>query len=445
MNNKLIEAVKNAGVVGAGGAGFPTHIKLTASNVDTYIVNGAECDPLLRIDQQILACFPEKVVRGLQLGMEATGASRGIIAIKKKYTKAIKVIQKVISEDNRLEIFQLDDSYPAGDEFVLVYEILDKLIPERGLPLQVGALVNNVVTIVNIAEAYDGKPVTSKYVTVTGIVQNPQTINVPIGTSIETVIEAAGGVIEKPFKIIEGGPMMGFVVSPLTPVRKTTSGIIVLPEDHYLIRLKDQTMAMKVVITKAACIRCQLCTEVCPRYLLGHDIYPDKVMRAVAFGHKEKHGHLTSSFLCVDCAVCTIYGCPMGLDPCKVMGEVAQQLTQEGLSNPHKRTTLQIHPEREYRKIPMKRLISRLRLTDYDQPAPISLKKELKPKMVKIPLKQHIGDPAVPIVSIGDRVSKGDLIGKIPDGSSVGATIHASISGIVEQITEEIIIKSKKN
>lgn len=444
MSVNLSELVKKAGVVGAGGAGFPTHVKFVAKKIDTFIVNGAECEPLLRLDQQLMVHFTDKMIRGLQLGMQATGATQGIIGIKKKHSKAIKIVERAIASDNRLKIHLLDDFYPAGDEFVLVYEATQRIIPEAGLPLMVGVVVNNVGTLINVADAYDGKPVVSKFVTITGAVNNPKTINVPIGTSFAELIEHAGGTTIDNYKIISGGPMMGSVIvkpPEQEVVTKTSSGIIVLPKDHYLIRMKTQETSAKVVVTKAACIRCQLCTEVCPRYLLGHELTPDKVMRAIAFGGKPNNEHLTNAFLCVQCGACTYYGCPMGLDPCKMMKEVTQQLRTEGLENTHRKLTVKTHIERELRKLPVKRLIARLNLIDYDVSAPMELESK-QTKIVRIPLKQHIGSPAIPTVEIGDEVKVGDLIGKIPDGM-LGANIHASISGVIEEVTNEIIIKKR--
>ena len=441
MGVDLVDIVKNAGVVGAGGAGFPTHIKISAK-VNTYIANGAECEPLLDVDQQLMIKFPEKVIKGLKAGMEATGAKKGIVAIKKKFKDSIISIKKAIKDDENIELFLLDDFYPAGDEFVLVHDILRKSVPEGGIPLDIGVVVNNIGTLVNIADALEGKPVISRYVTISGAVQKPQTIEFPIGTSIKTAIKVAGGASVEIFKVIVGGPIMGEVISDLEkPITKTSSGIIVLPADHFLISLKSQMISLKVVISNAACIKCELCTVVCPRYLLGHALYPDRIMRAVSFGGEPKPSELTGSFLCVFCGACTYYGCPMGLDPAKIVYEVRSQLLNEGMKNPHRRKELEIHPEREIRRLPTKRLIYRLGLFDYDQKSPIHTP-SLEIKRVRIPLKQHIGIQAIPTVKVGDDVSEGDVIGRIPE-NSLGAMVHASISGTVTQIQDEITIERK--
>ncbi|MHA2245591.1 MAG: 4Fe-4S dicluster domain-containing protein [Candidatus Hodarchaeales archaeon] len=441
MGIDLAEQVKNAGVVGAGGAGFPTHVKISAK-VNTFIANGAECEPLLCVDQHLMALFPEKVVKGLKIGMEATRAKKGIIAVKKKFTKSIKSIKRVIKDDQSIDLFLLEDYYPAGDEFVLVYDILHKSVPEGGIPLDIGVVVNNVGTLINIAEAIEGKPVISRYVTIAGDVKKPQTVNLPIGTPIKTAIKISGGVSVDFYKVIVGGPIMGEVIHDLSkPITKTTSGIIVLPADHYLINMKDQMISRKVVISNAACIKCELCTIVCPRYLLGHELYPDRIMRVISFGGEPKTSELTGSHLCVFCGACTYYGCPMGLDPAKLVFEVKNQLMKEGMKNPHRRKELEKHPERELRRLPTKRIISRLGLTEYDHKSPMIMD-SLEVKRVRIPLKQHIGIQAIPTVKIGDKVSEGDVIGSIPE-DSLGAMVHASINGTVRKIQDEIVIERK--
>ncbi len=442
MSIDLVEMVRNAGIVGAGGAGFPTHIKISAK-VNTYIANGAECEPLLSVDQQLMALFPEKVVKGLKIGMEATGAKKGIIALKKKFIPSVKAIREVLSQEKNIELYLLEDYYPAGDEFVLIQDILQKSVPEGGIPLDIGVVVNNIGTLINMAEATEGKPVTSRYVTISGAVKKPQTINFPIGTLIETAIKLAGGPSVDAYKVIVGGPIMGEILHDLrSPITKTTSGIIVLPADHYLISMKAQMMPRKVVISSAACIKCELCTVVCPRHLLGHDLYPDRIMRVVSFGGEVKTSDLTGSFLCVFCGACTYYGCPMGLDPAKIIWEIKNQLITEGMKNPHRRKELEIHPEREIRRLPTKRLVSRLGLTDYDHlKSPITTP-ILEIKYARIPLKQHIGIQAIPTVKIGDKVSEGDVIGRIPE-NSLGAMVHASIDGIITKIQDEIIIENK--
>jgi len=163
MAEQIIQKVKDAGVVGAGGAGFPTHVKI-AAQVDTVIANGAECDPLLRCDQQLMAAHAPEVIEGLRLVMQASGAERGVIALKREYTSAVAALQSNIqypisnTQGANISLHLLENHYPAGDEFVLVYEVTGRLVPEDGLPLHVGCIVQNVGTLFNIAMAQRGYP-----------------------------------------------------------------------------------------------------------------------------------------------------------------------------------------------------------------------------------------------------------------------------------------------
>ncbi len=233
-SEEIVQRVQAAGVVGAGGAGFPTHVKLAAKNVDTIIANGAECEPMLRCDQQLMAAHPELVIRGMRLVMQAVGANRGLIAVKEHYAEAVAALQAELdrqkdSEDARawpVSLYLIEKSvYPAGDEFCLVYEVTGRLIPEAGLPLNVGCVVQNVGTLANIAQAVDrGTPVTHRYVTVNGEVKSPRTVNAPLGMSFDKVIELAGGYTldDSELKVVVGGPMTGHIVTDLKATQSQT-------------------------------------------------------------------------------------------------------------------------------------------------------------------------------------------------------------------------------
>ncbi|MDI6641403.1 MAG: SLBB domain-containing protein [Elusimicrobiota bacterium] len=437
----IVELVKSAGVVGAGGGGFPTHVKLQ-SKVDTVIANGAECEPLLRCDQQMMSIYAQKIIRGLKIAMESTGASKGIIALKEKYHNAAQSLKKTIEHLNSktIELFFLDNFYPAGDEFVLVYEVTKRILPEGGLPLQVGVVVDNVVTLMNVADAIDGKPVTERPLTVCGAVKNPLTRFFPVGTEIKKVIEFAGGSTVPEYEIIDGGPMMGNVVKENDVVTKKTSGILVLPSDHRVGVGKKCNLSFILKQLKSACEQCQDCTEICPRYLLGHNFQAHKIQRAVgSFGLTEDEViSLTNAFLCSECGLCE-WVCPMMLLPRRINQEVKKQLIKRGVKNPHKNTPSKLHEMRHYRSVPLEHILSRLDLLTYDKPAPFT-DRSIEISEVKIPLLQHTGLPAIPIVKVGDKVKKGDLIGKIPEGQ-LGANIHASIDGVVTKVNEYIKIK----
>src|SRR5450432_4521505 len=187
----LSETLREYGVVGAGGAGFPTYVKAQAQ-VEFVIANGAECEPLIHKDAELMRHFPDGILAGMTTMMDAVGATTGKFGIKTKNTEALEALKHSLKTD-RIEFVMLGDFYPSGDEYDLVYTTTGRLIPPAGIPLQVGCVVNNVETLVNIAAAADGRPVIEKTLSVCGAVKNPKSFWVPIGTSFRDLLELAGG------------------------------------------------------------------------------------------------------------------------------------------------------------------------------------------------------------------------------------------------------------
>ncbi len=468
MTEQIVEKVKDAGVVGAGGAGFPTHVKI-AAQVDTVIANGAECDPLLRCDQQLMAACAPQIVEGLRLVMQASGAVRAVVALKREYTSAVAALQQAVGappsspptlrrgsgqalggkEGGNISLHLLESHYPAGDEFVLVYEVTGRLVPETGLPLHVGCIVQNVGTLFNIAMAQRGIAVTHRLLTVTGAVNEPKTLNLPIGTSIGEAVAWAGGIkiprwttrTEEDYAVVVGGPMMGKLAQDLSePVTKTTTGLIVLPKNNVVVRYLGRPLGSWVKRGRSTCDQCRDCTDLCPRYLLGHNLEPHKVMRSINYGLTEPTAIVTAAVLCCECRLCEAYACPLELSPMAYYKEIKRQLAAQGWQNVvHKRSDLTPHPMREYRRVPMERLVAKLGLSEYQECTCPLDDREYRPRRVTIPLKQHTGAPSQPVVQIGDTVQRGDLIAQIPEGK-LGANVHASISGRVEAVTGEHIV-----
>ena len=372
MRDEIVAAVKGAGVVGAGGAGFPTHIKIDAK-VDIVIANGAECEPLLRAHQLIMASESTKVVLGLKTVMLATGARRGYIGLKHKYKDAVTQLQIAIKAigGQDIELFFLPDIYPAGDEHVLVHEVTGRIVPEGGIPLHVGIVVANVETLINIANALEGTPVTDKYVTIGGAVGKPVTLKVPIGMKIEELITLAGGPLVKPYAVIDGGPMMGKLIAADAPVTKTTGGILVLPMDHSLVTQRNTTWQMIVNRAKAVCCNCLACSEACPRNLLGHSLEPHRIMQAIGHGKPDSEV-LSQALLCSECGACDTFACTMGLSPRRVNSELKKQFAKAGIKNTHHNKPEAVRSHRGYHLIPTKRLTARLGLSQYDVKAPLS-------------------------------------------------------------------------
>jgi Na+-translocating ferredoxin:NAD+ oxidoreductase RnfC subunit len=441
MENKLLEAVKSAGIVGAGGAGFPTHVKLNA-RAEYIVVNGAECEPLLRVDQQLMALKTKEILEALNRIVKETGAKKGIMALKGKYKRALESLDKHISEYGNLEIFKLGNFYPAGDEQVTVYEVLKRIVPEGGIPLGVDVIVINVETLLNVYNALNGGAVTEKYLTITGAVKNPITVKVPIGITIAQAIELAGGPLVKEFKVIDGGPMMGKIIDDIEgPVTKTTKGLILLPSDHPLLRSKDKSIESMLKEARTACCHCSLCTEVCPRNLLGHKLYPHKIMRTAGYGSTcDINTSITEAFLCCECRLCE-QACIMGLQPWKLNSLLKSQMGQRGIKNDNNRKPIEANPFREYRKFPVKKLVARLGLEKYDVEAPLKEEITREFKTIKLNRRQHIGAGSELIVKVGDRVTKGQIILEAPE-NKLGANIHSSVDGRIEEIHDDYILIS---
>lgn len=436
--NKMIDLIKKAGVVGAGGAGFPTHVKLDAE-VNIIIANGAECEPLLEVDQQLMKHKSREFIQALEESRKLLSAEKAVIALKSKYKEAIISIKKIIKDYNNIEIFELENFYPAGDEQQIVYEVTGRIIPEGGIPLMVNAVVINIETLVNIYKALNGLSLTQKYLTITGEVSNPQTLKVPLGTPIKKLIELAGGPTISDYRLIDGGPMMGKIVSENDVVTKTTKGILVLPADHKIIIDRNVPIENDIRRSISVCCQCRACTDVCPRNLLGHSLEPHMIMRAVAYGIDTDQDLLTQADLCCECGSCDTWGCPMGLHPRSIIVEVKKQLAENGYRRTDNSEVESVHSMREFRKIPVKRLVSRLGIDKYDNHLPFN-DKVMKVDKIELPLQQHIGAPAEPIVESGDSVIAGDLIAEI-NTDSLGANIHAAIDGNIKIVGESIVIE----
>lgn len=429
-------AVQQAGVIGAGGGGFPTHIKLDAT-VDTIIANGSECEPLLASDKTLIKEKAYRIIQGIQLVMTATGAKTGYIAVKGHYHEAVNALQQVLPADHSIHLHLLENYYPAGDEFLTVYDVTRRVIPEGGLPFHVGVLVSNVLSLVQIADALDGKPVTERPVTIAGSVRYPQVVTVPIGTLYHDLITLAGGTLNPTDKLLDGGPMMGQpIYDTSSGIGRTTSGIIALPEDHFIINMKQLTIQQMVKKSKAACCQCFRCTDLCPRNLLGHALYPHMTMRTIDYNMSEPVEHITSAFLCSQCGVCELIACDfMQLSPRQIYSQYRRLLSAKGIKNPHHNPT-SAREELENRKIPMSTIIKKTGLTPYLTPTPYQGFRDVS--RVRVPLTRHAGSPAVSCVNIGQKVRRGEIIATSPM-EKMGAVCHASIGGKITDITNQWI------
>ena len=293
---QIVDAARNAGLVGLGGAAFPLHVKLKANPakpIDTILVNGCECEPYLTADYRLMLEHPEPVITGALLAARAVGAANVIIAIEDNKPMAIEVMQRA-ARHTGVTVAPVHTRYPMGGEKQTINAVLDRIVPTGGLPLDVGVIVSNVGTCAALARAVlRGKPLTHRIITVTGEgIEHPRNLLAPIGISYGELIEHCGGLKATAARVISGGPMMGFTLTDLTtPVTKGTSGITVLVAED--LHPGEETH----------CVRCGQCVDVCPLNLV-----PTKIAHAAR--HKAwdiaKRHHMAA---CMECGCCD-FTCP---------------------------------------------------------------------------------------------------------------------------------------
>lgn len=321
---------------------------------------------------------------------------------------------------------------------MLVNDVTDKVMPEGGLPLSVGVVVNNVITLAQVAEAVFGKPVTRRFVTVAGEVMNPCVMSVPIGATYADVVELAGGCKIKDAALIDGGPMMGKIVSDWNEgIGKTTSGVIVLPKESFVVQMKSRTIKEEMKRSRSACCQCFRCTDLCPRSNLGHDLYPHMTMRTIDYNMAEPARHITSAFLCSQCGMCEMVACDiMNLSPRRVYAEYRKLLAAKGIKSPHTRSGFKVRESLKDTKVAIPTVLKKIGLSRYA--GRLNFAGEFDVKLVRVPLFKHAGSPAVPVVRSGDKVRMCDVIAEPPSGK-LGAVCHASMHGVVTDVNERYV------
>ncbi len=433
---ELKRLMKDAGIIGAGGAGFPSYAKL-AEGADTLLINGAECEPLLYTDYIILKRELPMVLSGIKAVLDGTGISRAILAIKAHTAKRLgfKDGEKL---DTGITVKVLADVYPLGDEVSLIYEVLGRLVKPASLPITVGVIVYNVETMYNLGRAVRySEPVTMKWLTVGGDIQKPVVVRVPIGTPVEELFDRLGIEVDEDHTVIDGGPSMGKVINHVrASVSKTTKGILVLPNSTQAVASKLINERMAVARAETACCQCTRCTDLCPRALLGYPLEPHKMVRTAMQVAEAMPQMIISATLCCGCGICETIACSQGISPKAVISNYKSVLAKNGMRF-FSTQSREVTEEREYRKIPSERWMSALGVTYFDKlPGYIGELSDVE--RVAVPLVKHIGAPSIPTVRDGDTVKRGDLIAAAADGLSVPQ--HASIDGRVTVESRKIII-----
>ena len=297
---EIRDIVKEAGIVGLGGAGFPTHVKLTPKDetkIDTIIVNGAECEPYLTSDYRMMLEEPESIIKGLNIILQLFDNAKGVIGIEDNKPEAIKVMTELVKDEPRITVCPLKTKYPQGGERALIYAVTGRKINSSMLPADAGCIVDNVDTVISIYNAVaNSTPLIRRIVTVTGdAIANPQNYNVRTGTNYAELLEASGGFKSEPEKVISGGPMMGQALFNMNiPVTKTSSALTCMSKDE--VALSAPT----------ACIRCGRCVNVCPSRVV-----PQMMMQAAMRSDIDTFVKL-DGMECCECGCCA-YACPAKL------------------------------------------------------------------------------------------------------------------------------------
>lgn len=436
----LQKLVYDAGIVGAGGAGFPTHQKFS-EGIKQIVINAAECEPLMMVDHHILATHFRSSMDTLNRLIDILGAEEAIVGIKGKNMHLLdaKIVRELTG--SRIRICEIPDVYPAGDEVVLVYETTGKIIPEGSIPVMVGVLVLNSETLYNIHKAlHEQAPVTEKYVTIGGDIPKDVTVKAPVGMKIADLLDALGYIDLTDKAVINGGPMMGKLVDLENDVvTKTTKGLLVFPKTHSVIQRRLRPLSITLKQAQAACCNCTMCTDVCPRHLLGHDIAVHKILYTASHGKVVNAKSFLDSTLCCGCGVCTVVGCQQMLDPQAIAMETKRLLAKNGYRRTDNKAPAAPRPEREYRLVPSEKLIDRLGIRKFVKDTVERDYMGFRPERVYIPFSQHVGAPAEPVVEVGQTVEVGDVIAKTPP-DKLGTAMHASIRGTILEITDKWIV-----
>lgn len=432
----LREIMKEAGIVGAGGAGFPSYAKL-AEGADTLLVNGAECEPLLYTDYVLLQKEMSMVLSGIKAVLDFAKIPQGLLCVKEHTAKRL-----CLTDGTRLldKIFlkTLPDVYPMGDEISMIYQATGRVVKPGNLPITSGVIVYNVETMYNVAAAIKfSAPVTMKWLTIAGNIPEPFVVKVPVGTSVAELFHKYSITIPEDYVVIDGGPSMGNVIDPnRAVVTKTTKSLLLLPQMIPAVESKFLDGSKSIARAETACCQCTRCTDMCPRHLLGYPLEPHKMVRTAKGAASVLPEMVLTATLCCNCGLCETLACCQGISPRAVINEYKALLAKNKLRYVAKEDVFPA-PEREYRMVPSERWASVLGVAKFDKVAKY-IGEETSFTRVEIPLRQHIGAPSIPCVVDGDSVKKGDKIAESADGLSLPQ--YASIDGKVAVYENKIII-----
>lgn len=432
--------MQNAGIVGAGGAGFPSYAKL-AEGADTLVINCAECEPLMYTDYMIMRDEMSKIVEGAQIIMNATTIKHTYVSLKNYRAEKLGLTDGQILGEG-VSVKCVPGVYPMGDEINLIYESTGRIVKPGNLPITAGIIVLNGETVYNVYEAVkNNTPVIEKWVTVGGDLPERFTVRVPVGMRVSELFDKLGVNVPDTHVVIDGGPSMGRIIPHQTEVvTKTTKALLVLPKSINCVAKKQ--IAMNDMLRRAAscCCACNRCTEMCPRHLLGYPIEPHKMIRAVLSNAVVENPELIkTASLCCSCGICA-EACCQDISPKDVILSLKGILAKNKIRFVAGSEEYYPDPDRAYHMLPSKKWEDILGVRKFDKMTryisePISAGK------VEIKMSQHIGAPSTPAVNVGDTVSAGQVIANASNGLSIPQ--HASISGkVVYADNQKIVIEA---
>lgn len=429
-----------AGITGTAGAGLPFHDRLTR-RVDVVVANGVACEPLLDADRAVLQRFPDAVLNALSTVAACTDASRLMVAVRGTDAPLLSALEQVRRKHPAVQIMRVEDTYPLGESGQLTLALLGRQVPSSGHPEDVGVMVVNAHTLWQFGEALRDRPMTHRFVTVSGEVQQPQTLRVPLGVTVQELVEICGGhtlpggVADRAYVV--GGPARARIVAAETPVVATTQSVMVLPSSHPVVT--RATLPIEHMLTRAAsmCAGCRQCTDRCPAHLGGYAIVPHLLMRGLTHRLETVSEVVTGASSCIGCRLCDVV-CPGNLSPGRIYGMVAADLRARGMGALPTQPPTDPLVQGEARKVPRAHLIERLGVRAYARELP-SHDGELLVKRVLLPL------PGLdPVVREGERVERGMPVA-LPTVPGQGVRLHAPIAGRVMSIRNaqlELVVDS---
>ena len=435
----LKQLLKDNGVVGAGGAGFPSYCKL-AEGADTLLINAVECEPLLYTSYTLMQERIRDIIIGMRAVMEYANIPRGLLAVKDYRAKKLGY-----SDGQELApgvfIKYIPNVYPMGDEINLIYTATGRVVPPGQLPITRGVIVFNTETIYNIGLVVQfNQPVTKTYLTISGDTDKAYCVKVPVGMKIAEVLKIMNVKVPDTHVVIDGGPSMGTVVNLATDVvKKPCSGLLILPKTIPAVANKLRTKEDNFRRASSVCCQCNRCTDMCPRHLLGYPLEPHKMVRSTLSAAMADPELIKTATMCCGCDICSTLACCQEISPMQIIKEYKGILAKNRMkyvADPNEQFTPS--PDRQARMVSAGKWKEVLGVAKYDKFPPIYVEEKLKATEVFVPMSQHIGAPAIPVVAVGDVVEENQMIAKAAEGLSVPH--FAPISGRVTYVDAKTIV-----